>query len=82
MIEHNKPSARLMMFLMMVFSLVVYQFYSSSIVSGLLRPTELKIETVKQLEENGFDVGVENAEIFKIAIEVSTYFFYKQLQLA
>lgn len=68
--EYRKFSNRLMVLLMFVFSLVVYQFYSSSIVSGLLRPTVMSIDTVKKLDESGLDVGVEDFNILIRLIEV------------
>ncbi|VVC25720.1 Hypothetical protein CINCED_3A007806 [Cinara cedri] len=51
-------------------NLIIYQFYSSSIVSSLLRHTvTLNIDSVKKLEESGFDVGVENLQFVTKAIE-------------
>lgn len=64
---------------MFVFSLIVYQFYSSSIVSGLLRPTFISIDTVQKLEESGLDVGVEDLNILIRMIEVDTHINNKVL---
>ncbi|XP_025200887.1 probable glutamate receptor [Melanaphis sacchari] len=68
--EPTKLSNRLIVLLMFVFSLVIYQFYSSSIVSGLLRPTVINIDSVQKLEESGLDVGVEDFNIITKLIEV------------
>jgi len=54
----------------------MYQFYSSSIVSGLLRPTVIKIDSVQKLEESGLDVGVEDFTIITKAIEVRSIILY------
>jgi len=69
--EPTKLSNRIIVLLMFVFSLVMYQFYSSSIVSGLLRPTVINIDTVQKLEESGLDVGVEDFNVAIKLIEVS-----------
>ncbi|XP_027836912.1 ionotropic receptor 75a-like [Aphis gossypii] len=68
--EPTKLSNRLIVLLMFVFSLVTYQFYSSSIVSGLLRPTVMNIDSVQKLEESGLDVGVEDFNVITKVIEV------------
>jgi len=68
--EPTKFSNRLIVLLMFVFSLVMYQFYSSSIVSGLLRPTIINIDSVQKLEESGLDVGVEDFNVATKVIEV------------
>lgn len=68
--EPTKLSNRLIVLLMFVFSLVMYQFYSSSIVSGLLRPTVMKIDSFRKLEESGLDVGVEDFNILTRMIKV------------
>lgn len=74
--EPTKLSNRLIVLLMFVFSLIMYQFYSSSIVSGLLRPTVIKIDSVQKLEESGLDVGVEDFTIITKAIEVRSIILY------
>lgn len=61
---------------MFVFSLVMYQFYSSSIVSGLLRPTSMKIDSVQKLQESGLAVGVENFNILERMVQVCQSYFY------
>lgn len=62
---------------MFVFSLVIYQFYSSSIVSGLLRPTVNRIDSIKKLDDSGIDVGVENWNVLTRVIEVYKHFYLK-----
>lgn len=69
--EPKKLSNRLIFLLIFLFSLTMYQFYSSSIVSGLLRPVVLNIDSVQTLEESGLDVGVEDLNIVTKMIEVS-----------
>jgi len=54
----------------------MYQFYSSSIVSGLLRPAVMKIDSVQKLEESGLDVGVEDFNIINKTIEVCSIILY------
>ncbi|XP_050432669.1 uncharacterized protein LOC126840772 [Adelges cooleyi] len=71
-VESPKLSNRLIILLMFIFSMVIYQFYSSSIVSGLLRPTTKNIDTVKKLEESGMDFGIENWSILKILMNVKS----------
>lgn len=68
--EPTKLSNRLIVLLMFIFSLVTYQFYSSSIVSGLLRPAVMNIDSVQKLEESGLDVGVEDFNVITKVIEV------------
>lgn len=75
-IEPTKLSNRLIVLLMFVFSLVMYQFYSSSIVSGLLRPTVINIDSVQKLEESGLDVGVEDFNVVTKVIEVRSIILY------
>lgn len=74
-LEYRKISTRLTVLQMLIFSLIVYQFYSSSIVSGLLRPTFISIDTVQKLEESGLDVGVEDFNILIRMIEVNNDVF-------
>lgn len=59
-IAPTKFSNRMIIFLMFVFSLFVYQFYSSSIVSSLLRPTVMYIDSVQKLEESQLNIGIED----------------------
>ncbi|XP_025424044.1 glutamate receptor ionotropic, delta-2-like [Sipha flava] len=61
--ELTKLSNRFIVLLMFLFSLIVYQFYSSSIVSGLLRPTIINIDSLRELDESGLDVGIEDYNI-------------------
>lgn len=68
--EPTKLSNRLIVLLVFVFSLIVFQFYSSSIVSGLLRPAILTVDTVQKLEESGLDVGVEDSNYVARLAEV------------
>lgn len=68
--EPTKLSNRLIVILMFAFSLIMYQFYSSSIVSGLLRPTIMNIDSVQKLEESGLDVGIEDFNVVTKVIEV------------
>lgn len=58
---------------MFLFSLVVYQFYSSSIVSGLLRPTIINIDSVQKLEESGLDIGIEDYNIVSKLADVKCF---------
>lgn len=75
-VEPSKLGNRLIVLLMFVFSLVMYQFYSSSIVSGLLRPTIINIDSVQKLEESGLDVGVEDFNVITKVIEVRPILLY------
>lgn len=68
--EPTKLSNRFIVLLMFVFSLVMYQFYSSSIVSGLLRKTVMNIDSIQKLVESGLDVGVDDFTLLTKAIEV------------
>jgi len=54
----------------------MYQFYSSSILSGLLRPTIMNIDAVQKLEESGLDVGVEDFNVVTKVIEVCFIILY------
>ncbi|XP_050540389.1 ionotropic receptor 75a-like [Daktulosphaira vitifoliae] len=65
----TKFSNRLIVLLILIFSMVIYQFYSSSIVSELLRPNLVNIDSIKMLDESGLNVGVEDFNILTAVIQ-------------
>ncbi|XP_050540390.1 uncharacterized protein LOC126905038 [Daktulosphaira vitifoliae] len=65
-----KFSNRIIVLQLFIFSMIVYQFYSSSIVSGLLRPISMKIDTAQKLEESGLDIGIENVNIVSSVVKL------------
>ncbi|XP_053659579.1 glutamate receptor ionotropic, NMDA 1-like [Anopheles marshallii] len=54
-------ASRLTLLSMLIFSMLIYQFYITHIVSFLLVVPPKNIQTLEQLVENEFDVAMENA---------------------
>lgn len=63
-------SGRITMLFMFLFSLLIYQFYSASIVSSLLMEPPTKIKTLDDLTRSSLKVGSEkvwyNEEYFTV----------------
>lgn len=79
-------SSRIMVTTMLIFSVLVFQFYSSFIVGSLLTEPPKNIKTVKQLLTSRFQFGVDNVayvmDNFHFATEASTVELYKRLTSA
>ncbi|XP_053670002.1 uncharacterized protein LOC128720358 [Anopheles nili] len=54
-------ASRITLYSMLIFTVLIYQFYLTHIVSFLLVVPPKNINTLKQLVDNGFSVAVENA---------------------
>uniref|UniRef100_A0A182MCC2 Ionotropic receptor 75a N-terminal domain-containing protein n=1 Tax=Anopheles culicifacies TaxID=139723 RepID=A0A182MCC2_9DIPT len=64
-IESSRTYAsRLTLFTMLIFSVLIYQFYLTHIVSYLLVVPPKNIRTVEQLAEHGYGVALENVPEF------------------
>jgi glutamate receptor, ionotropic, invertebrate len=57
----RKTSTRILLLTTILFSLIIYQFYSSYIVSSLLTDSPKTIKTLRQLIDSSLKVGAENA---------------------
>lgn len=56
----RKLSVRTGLFVFMIFSLIIYQFYSSFIVSSLLTNSPKTINSLRQLIDSQLEVGIED----------------------
>lgn len=56
----RKTSVRIISYVFILFSLIMYQFYSSYIVSSLLIDTPKTINTLRHLIDSRLEVGIEN----------------------
>jgi glutamate receptor, ionotropic, invertebrate len=67
----RKTSTRILLLTTILFSLIIYQFYSSYIVSSLLTEPPKTIKTLRQLIDSNMEYGVEN-----IAYQIDFYSNY------
>ena len=58
--NYKKFSVRATFYVFVLFSAIIYQFYSSFIVSSLLTDPPKTINTLRQLIDSKLDVGIEN----------------------
>ncbi|XP_037041261.1 ionotropic receptor 75a-like [Bradysia coprophila] len=76
-------SSRIVITTMLLFSVLIYQFYSSFIVGSLLTEAPKNIKTVKQLLNSHFDFGVDIVpyvlDNFRSATEESTIELYNKI---
>lgn len=56
----RRVSARMIVYVFIIFSLLIYQFYSSFIVSSLLTDSPKTINTIRQLIDSDLKVGMED----------------------
>lgn len=64
-------SGRIVAFFVLLFSLLVYQFYSASIVSYLLRDPPRSIKTIDDLRKSSLRAGIEDILIDRAFIAVN-----------
>lgn len=65
------PAGRGIVFLLLMFSFAIYQFYSASIVGSLLMEKPKSIKTIRNLIDSALSVGVEeilyNRDFFRVS---------------
>lgn len=68
---------------MLMFSVLIFQFYSSFIVGSLLTEAPKNIKTVKQLLHSRFEFGIDQVpyvlDNFHAATETSTFQLYDKI---
>lgn len=64
--------SRIVFLLLFVWAMIVYQFYTSSIVSSLLSTPPKTIRTLADLVHSSFEIGFENVLTSKDTLNVST----------
>lgn len=76
-------SSRVLTFTMLVYSLFIYQFYSSFIVGSLLTEAPKTINTMKQLLHSNMEMGMDRVpyvrDVFKRVKDESSFKLYKKL---
>lgn len=68
----GKLSVRLFMFTAILFSLIMYQFYSSFIVGSLLTESPKTINTLRELIDSKMEVGIEEISYNHVFFNVTT----------
>lgn len=78
-IRGNLLSMRVTIFLMMVFGFLIFQFYSGSIVSSLLKPKPNSIKTLRDLLDSQLMLGIDdvayNRDYFNVRISSMPFLF-------
>lgn len=76
-------SSHILLISVLVFSVLIFQFYSSFIVSSLLTESPKNIKTVEQLLNSPFEFGVDVTpyvlDIFQVTKEESTIKLYNKI---
>lgn len=75
----QKLSTRMLLLSSILFSLIIYQFYSSYIVSSLLTDPPKTITTLRKLIDSDLDVGIESTSYTKDFFEKTTDSLSKEL---
>jgi ionotropic glutamate receptor len=70
--EYRKTSSRLLLFVFILFSSIMYQFYSSYIVGSLLTDPPKTINNLRQLIDSGMEVGVEEVVYSHYFLDTTT----------
>lgn len=67
------PAGRCIVFLILMFSFSIYQFYSASIVGSLLMEKPKSIKTIRNLIDSSLRLGIEdivyNKDFFRVSAE-------------
>lgn len=77
----NKISTRLVLLFAVLFSLLIFQFYSSFIVASLLTPTPKTIKTLRNFIDSKLKVGIEDVSYNKDFFEAIAIKLLRQFSL-
>lgn len=71
------PAGRCIVFLILMFSFSIYQFYSASIVGSLLMEMPKSIKTIRNLIDSPLSAGIEdivyNKDFFRVSHDDDEY---------
>ncbi|KAG5684231.1 hypothetical protein PVAND_013469 [Polypedilum vanderplanki] len=70
--EYRKSSVRFLLITFILFSSLIYQFYSSYIVGSLLTDQPKTINNLRQLIDSGIDIGIEDTAYNHDFLETTT----------